>query len=84
MTLPAGQVRVVLPFSGALPHACVMQAPALQISPAPHATPHPPQLFGSTFAFDSHPLFSIPSQFMNGGMHGPTKHPVEHALVAFG
>jgi hypothetical protein len=84
MTLPAGQVRVRLPFSGAVPHACATQAPALQICPAPHATPQPPQLFGSVFGFDSHPLSSFPSQFMNGAMHGPMKQPIEHPLVAFG
>jgi hypothetical protein len=74
----------MLPFSGAVPHACATQAPALQICPAPHATPQLPQLFGSVLGFDSQPLSSLPSQFMNGEMHGPMKQPTEHPLVAFG
>jgi hypothetical protein len=84
MTLPAGHVSVMLPPSVVVPHSVVTQAPALQTWPPPHATPHAPQLLGSSFGFDSQPLSSLPSQFANGATHGPMKHPVAHPLVAFG
>jgi hypothetical protein len=74
----------MLPFSGAVPHGCAMQAPALQICPAPHTTPQLPQLLGSMVEFDSQPSSSLPSQFMNGETHGPMKQPIAHPLVAFG
>jgi hypothetical protein len=49
-----------------------------------HAAPHAPQLSGSVFKYDSHPLFGLPSQFPKPFVHVGTHTPEVHAVVPFG
>lgn len=61
-----------------------MHAPAEQVVPAAHETPHDPQLPLSVASVDSHPFAGSLSQFANPDWHAPRPHaPAEQAAAAW-